>query len=158
MDRDQDDVRRLYQQLLEAWNRRSAESMARLFLPDAVVIGFDGSQMIGAGAVEEELARIFADHVPARYVGLVRGVRFPATDTAVLHAVAGMVPPGKRAIKPENNAVQILTAVKKAQGRWAIAAYQNTPARFDGRPELASQLTGELDGALQEQAAQIFEG
>jgi hypothetical protein len=90
-------------------------------------------------------------------VALVRNVSFPTSDTAVLHAVAGMVQPGKRAIKPENNAVQILTAVK-TDGRWASAAYQNTPARFDVRPELASQLTGELDGALQEQAAQIFEG
>ena len=157
MDRDQDDVRALYQQLLDAWNRRSAKGMAELFLRDAVVVGFDGSQMIGARAVEEELGRIFADHAPARYVGLVRSVRFPTSDTAVLHAVAGMVPPGKRAIKPENNAVQILTAVK-TDGRWAIAAYQNTPARFDGRPQLASQLTTELDAALQERAARILEG
>jgi uncharacterized protein (TIGR02246 family) len=156
MDRDEDDVRALYQQLLDAWNRRSAEGMARLFLRDAIVVGFDGSPMVGAGAVEAELGRIFADHVPARYVGLVRSVTFPTSDTAVLHAVAGMVPPGMRAIKPENNAVQILTAVKAA-GRWAIAAYQNTPARFDGRPRLAAALTTELDGALQERAAQILE-
>ena len=156
MDRDEDDVRALYQQLLDAWNRRSAGGMAGLFLRDAIVVGFDGSQLVGAGAVESELGRIFADHVPARYVGLVRSVRFPTSDTAVLHAVAGMVPPGARAIKPENNAVQILTAVKAA-GCWAIAAYQNTPARFDGRPQLAAELTTELDGALQERAAQILE-
>jgi uncharacterized protein (TIGR02246 family) len=156
MNRDEDDVRALYQQLLDAWNRRSARGMALLFLRDAIVVGFDGSQMVGAGAVEAELGRIFADHVPARYVGLVRSVSFPTSDTAVLHAVAGMVPSGARAIKPENNAVQILTAVKAA-GRWAIAAYQNTPARFDGRPKLAAELTTELDGALEERSAQILE-
>jgi uncharacterized protein (TIGR02246 family) len=156
MERDEDRVRELHQQLLDAWNRRSAEAIARLFLTDAIIVGFDGSQMVGAGAVEEELSRIFGDHVPARYVGIVRSVKFPTADVAVLHAVAGMVPPGKREIKPENNAIQLLTAVRR-DGRWAIVSYQNTPARFDGRPELARQLTAELDGALRARVAQIIE-
>jgi len=156
MERDDELVRGLYQQLLDAWNRRSADAMANLFLDDAIVVGFDGSQMTGARAVADEMGRIFRDHVPARYVGLVRSVRFPARDVAVLHSVAGMVPPGKREIKTENNAVQVLTAVKR-DGHWAIAAYQNTPARFDGRPQLARELTAELEGALRARAAEIIE-
>ena len=34
-------------------------------------------------------------------------------------------------------------AVKRA-GRWRIILFQNTPAQFHGRPELAQQLTDEL--------------
>ena len=157
MEREEERVRGLYQLLLDAWNGRSADAMARLFLDDAILVGFDGSQMSGARAVEEELGRIFGDHLPARYVGLVRRVMFPAPDVAVVHAVAGMVPPGRREIKPENNAVQVLTAVKR-DGHWAIAAYQNTPARFDGRPQLARELTAELTAALRARAAEIVEG
>jgi uncharacterized protein (TIGR02246 family) len=149
-------VRTLYDDLLSAWNRRSARGMAQLLCDDAIVVGFDGSQMSGAAALEQELGRIFTDHVPARYVGLVRAVRFPTPDTAVLHAVAGMVPPGKRAINPETNAVQILTAVRRGE-TWEIAAYQNTPARFDGRPQLAAALTVELAAALEARAAEIVE-
>jgi uncharacterized protein (TIGR02246 family) len=156
MEREEERIRGLYQQLLDAWNRRGAEAMARLFSDDAIVVGFDGSQMTGARAVEEELGRIFRDHVPARYVGLVRSVSFPTPEVAVLHAVAGMVPPGRREIKPENNAVQVLTAVKR-DGHWTIAAYQNTPARFDGRPQLARELTAELTAALEARAAEIIE-
>lgn len=69
-------VRSLYHELLEAWNRRNPGDMAGLFAEDGNVVGFDGSQMDGRAAIEAELARIFADHRPAAYVGIVREVRF----------------------------------------------------------------------------------
>src|SRR5689334_21777375 len=118
MKREEDWIRGLYAQLLDAWNHRDAQAMAGLLRQDALVVGFDGSQLVGAAAAQEELGRIFRDHVPARYVGIVRSVNLLAPEIAVLHAVAGMVPPGRREIKPENNAVQTLTAVKH-EGRWA---------------------------------------
>jgi len=54
-------------------------------------------------------------------------VHFVTSDVAVLHAVAGMVPPGQRDLKKENNAVQTLTAVRR-DGGWRIASYHNSPA------------------------------
>src|SRR5690348_821068 len=107
----------LHQGLLEAWNARQARDMARLFIAEGIVVGFDGSELEGAEAIEAEMSRIFADHTPARYVGIVRSVHFVTSDVAVLHAVAGMVPPGQRDLKKENNAVQTLTAVRR-DGGW----------------------------------------
>jgi len=156
MDGEEAGVRALYQHLLDGWNQRRAERMAELFLDDSLVVGFDGSQMRGARAVNDEMNRIFADHRPARYVSIVRAVSLLRSDVAVLHAVVGMVPPGKREIKPENNAIQTLTAVKR-DGRWRIAVYQNTPARFDGRPKLAAELTAELEAAMKTRGSEIFE-
>lgn len=156
MDNEEGRVRALYQQLLEAWNQRRAAQMAELFLDDGVVIGFDGSQMRGASAVNDEMRQIFADHRPARYVGIVRTVAFLKPEVAVVHAVAGMVLPGTRGIKRENNAVQILTAVQR-EGQWRIAVYQNTPARFDGRPKLAAELTAELEETLKARGSEVFE-
>jgi len=153
---EEDQLRALHQRLLDGWNQRRAERMAELFLDDGIVVGFDGSQMLGGRAVIDEMTRIFADHRPARYVGIVRQVHFLKPDVAVLHAVVGMVPPGKREIKPETNAVQTLTAVKR-DGQWRIAVYQNTPARFDGRPKLAAELTAELEQALKARASEVFE-
>jgi len=141
--KDEEAVRGLYRQLLEAWNQRDAGRFAALFEEDANAVGFDGSMMNGRGEIEFELSRIFADHVTAAYLGIIRQVRFPATDTAVLRAVCGMVPPGKRDINPAVNAVQALVAVKR-DGGWRIALYQNTPAQFHGRLELAQSLTEEL--------------
>jgi uncharacterized protein (TIGR02246 family) len=153
---DETAVRALYQDLLNGWNQRSARAMAQLFISDSIVVGFDGSEMEGSATVEAEMGRIFADHVPARYVGLVRSVHVLGADVAVLHAVAGMVPPGKRDLKEENNAVQTLTAVKR-EGRWRIAVYQNTPAAYDGRPQQARALSEELRQVLQARAEEILE-
>ena len=141
------EVRWLYQELLNRWNRRNAEEMAELFAEDGNLIGFDGSQMNGRQGAAEALAQIFADHVTAAYIGIVREVRFLAADVAALRAVVGMVPAGQSDINPAVNAVQTVIAVRQ-QGQWRIAVFQNTPAAFHGRPELSEQLTQELREAL----------
>ena len=42
---DEVEVRTLYRQLLDAWNKRSASAMAILFAEDGELVGFDGSQL-----------------------------------------------------------------------------------------------------------------
>jgi uncharacterized protein (TIGR02246 family) len=80
-------------------------------------------------------------------VGKVRTVRLLGADVAVVSAVAGMLPPGKTAINPAVNAMQMLVAARQ-DGVWRIVSYQNTPAQFHGRPELAQALTDELQQLL----------
>ncbi len=133
----------LYRDLLDAWNKRNAHDYAVLFTDDANVIGFDGSQMDGRVQIETELSRIFKDHVTSAYVGKVREVRLLAPNVALLRAVVGMVPPGKSEINPATNAIQSLVATKQ-DDNWRIVLFQNTPAQFHGRPELAEALTAEL--------------
>jgi uncharacterized protein (TIGR02246 family) len=137
------EIGRLYQQLLDRWNRRDATAYAALFTEDSNVVGFDGSQMNGRAEIAAQIGRIFADHPTSRYVGKIREVRLLTTDVAILRAVVGMVPPGQSDLKPEVNAIQSLVAARH-NGTWLIALFQNTPARFDGRPEQAQQLTDEL--------------
>ena len=132
-----------YTALLEAWNRRDAAAFAALFTPNANVVGFDGSQMNGRAQIASELAAIFASHPTASYVAKVREVRLLDAQTALLRAVAGMVPPGTRTINPAVNAVQSLVFVRD-HDRAAIALLQNTPAAFHGRPQLALELSTEL--------------
>ena len=138
-----DDVVDLYRRLLEGWNVRDAAAFGANFAADGSTVGFDGSQMDGREAIRAELGRIFADHTPATYVAKVREVRELGADAVLLRAVAGMVPPGQSVLKPERNAIQSLVAVRE-QGELRVVLFQNTPARFDGRPELAAMLTAEL--------------
>lgn len=138
-----DAVVSLYTRLLDGWNRRDAAAFAAQFAADGSTVGFDGSPMDGRGAIQSELARIFADHTPATYVAKVREVRPLGAGAMLLRGVAGMVPPGQLALKPERNAIQSLVAVLE-DGQPRIALFHNTPARFDGRPQLAEQLTAEL--------------
>jgi uncharacterized protein (TIGR02246 family) len=140
---DDDAVRALYFQLLDTWNQRNAEGMAVLYAVDGCQVGFDGSTLEGPQAIAGHLAPIFKDHPTAAFVGKIRSVKFPARDVARLVAAAGMVPPGQSELMPERNAIQTLVAVRD-QARWQVYLFQNTPARFDGRPEAVKQLTAEL--------------
>lgn len=133
----------LYEQLLASWNARDAGAYAALFTPDGNIVGFDGSQVDGPAVIAAHLGQIFADHPTPSYVAKVREVRRLSLDVALLRAVAGLVPRGQADLNPATNAIQSLVAVRH-DGAWRIALFQNTPAQFHGRPELAEQLTAEL--------------
>lgn len=139
-------VRTLYRAILDGWNSQRADGFAAPFTADGEVIGFDGSEMIGRAEIASTLGQIFADHRTAPYVSKVRSVRLLSPDTAVLRAIAGMVPPGQSDLNPAVNAQQTVVAVKR-DGRWRVALFQTTPAQFHGRPDLVQQMTEELQQA-----------
>jgi len=136
------EIRELYRRLLDGWNRRDGEAFAAPFAEDGDVIGFDGSQISGRTRIAAEM-----DHATGTYVGKVRGVRMLGPQTAVVRAVAGVVPAGHSDLDPKLNSVQALVAEQR-DGRWHIVLYQNTPAQFHGRPDLAESLTDELRSRL----------
>jgi uncharacterized protein (TIGR02246 family) len=140
-------VNELYRRLVEGWNAGDAAAMAETVASDGLVIGFDGSQMSGPDEVASQLDAIFADHDTAAYVVKVRSIAPLGSDAALLHAVAGMVPPGGGAIMPDRNAIQTVVA-RRDNGRWSVALFQTTPAQFHGRPELTERLTAELSELL----------
>jgi uncharacterized protein (TIGR02246 family) len=142
-------ARALYEKLIEAWNKRNARDFALLFASDGSIVGYDGSQVDGQLAVGAHISEIFSHHQTAAYVTIVREVRSISSDVVLLRANAGMVPPGKDELNPDRNAVQSLVAARKG-AKWEIALFQNTPAAYDGRPELSKKLTEELRGAMRE--------
>jgi uncharacterized protein (TIGR02246 family) len=140
-------LRLLYTDLIGGWNRHSAHAFAAGFAEDGEVVGFDGSQMFGRAQIQATLAQIFADHVTAPYIVIVRVVKSLGPQAALLRAVAGMVPVGVADIEPSLNAIHSLVGVQQG-AHWRIALFQNTPAQFHGRPELVQQLTEELRDRL----------
>lgn len=146
---DEEQIEKLYQKLLESWTQQDAKKYASCFVENGIVVGFDGSQMNGKSEIELEIGGIFAHHQTGAYVSIVREVRFLSPDVAILRAVAGMVPPDKTKINPEANAIQSLVTVRdKARKEWSISLFQNTPAQFHGRPEMAEALTNDLQEIL----------
>jgi uncharacterized protein (TIGR02246 family) len=142
-----DAVRELYRQLIEGWNERSAEGMARPIAEIGLVVGFDGTRMTGPAQVEEAMSAVFADHRPARYVTRVESVTALDQDVAILEAFAGMVPPGVDEVIADRNAIQTVVA-QRTQDGWKVVLFQNTPVRLDGRPEEAERLTRELNALV----------
>jgi uncharacterized protein (TIGR02246 family) len=135
-------VLELYEELLSAWNRRDAKAYAACFADDAALVGFDGSQVAG-DEVEAHLTGIFTDHQTAAYVWKVRETRSLGDGVELLRAIVGMIPPGSAEPNPATNAVQSMVTVG---GR--IALFQNTPAQYHGRPELAEAHTEEIRQAI----------
>lgn len=143
------EVKKVYQQLLEAWNNQHARKMADLFAFDGESIGFDGSQSIGREEIFSHLAPIFEHHPTAEFVSKIKNVSFLNSDIAVLRAIAGMVPRGRSEINPNANTHHTLIIIN-IEGNWLIKLFQNTPAQFHGRPKLVEQMTEELSEVLKE--------
>jgi uncharacterized protein (TIGR02246 family) len=141
------DLDELHGAILDAWNRQDAKAYAECFVDDALVIGFDGSQMRDRVATAEQLGGIFSDHQVATYVRAVRSVRRLDERTELLHAVVGMVPAGGGDVMPDRHAVQLLVGTRQSDG-WRAVSFQNTPAQLHGRPEALDALTAELRTAL----------
>lgn len=137
------DALELYHHLIAAWDRRDAKAMAALFIKEGSTVGFDGSVLGSPADIEQTLGAIFAQHPTPPFIAKVRGVRMLTDDTAIVDAIAGMVPPGKTELDPALNAVQSLVAVRR-DGKWKVALFQNTPAALHGRPELVKAMTAEL--------------
>lgn len=137
----------LHHDIIDAWNRQDHVGYANCFLEDALVVGFDGTEMHGRSAIAKQLGSIFADHEVATYVRVVRSSRLLDDRTGLLHAVVGMVPPGGDDVTPDRHAVQVLVGVRDGE-RWKAVSFQNTPAQLHGRPEAVDALTEELREAL----------
>ena len=129
--------------LHDRWNARDAQGFANLFDAGGVSIGFDGSTEVGARTIAEHLAAIFADHVPAQYIGRIEDVRELAPDVAIVRGIAGMVPPDGGELLPDRNVIQTIVAVRGGDD-WKIVLFQNTPAQFHGRPEAVEEMTAAL--------------
>ena len=136
-------IRRLYEQILIAWNQQDAPAMAASFKEDGNLVGFDGTQADSRADIEDHLRPIFADHPTAAYVAKVREIRMLGRDVGLLRAVVGMIPPDSDDINPAGNTIQTLVAVQNAHG-WQAALFQSTPAAWQGRPQDSAELTEEL--------------
>jgi uncharacterized protein (TIGR02246 family) len=138
----------LYQQMMEGWNAACGYAFASPFEENGDLVGFDGTYIKG----RQEIA-LFHQHLfdmflkGSRLVGKVRSVRFLTSDVAVMHAIGGTVMAGQTDLDPERNSVQTLVAVKR-NGKWSLAAFQNTRATYIGRPDESQKLTEELQALL----------
>ena len=140
----------LYEVLIRSWNNRDAKGMAALYAANGGQIGFDGSQISGPRDIEKHLAAIFRGHPTAKFVFIIREVRLLGEAVGLVRAIAGMVPRNGNEINSSLNAVQTMLA-RKQRSLWKVELLQNTPARFDGRPEDVTAMTRELQAVVKTQ-------
>jgi len=137
------EVEGLYHALLRAWDDQDAAGMAAYFADEGVLIGFDGSLVVGRAAIEAHLDPIFKNHPTPLYVAKIQDVRTIHPDVLMLRAATGLMPRGMADINPALNAIQ--SVVFKRTGKaWPIMLFQNTPAAWHGRDDERKALTEEL--------------
>jgi uncharacterized protein (TIGR02246 family) len=144
-------IRALYARFLAGWNQRSGVTVSSVFADDGEMVDLDGTLRSGRLTIAADMRRLFAEHPTPTFVGTPRSVRRLTEGVAVLHAVAGMVPPGADVLDPALHTVHTLTAVEDG-GRWKIALLQSTPARYGGRSDAVAALTAELEAVRREGA------
>lgn len=124
---DEAEVRALLQQLNEAWG--DADAFAALFTEDADYVTFDGSQVKGRAALAESHRPLFEGLMRgSRLMGQATATRFLTPDVALVHSKGAVIQ--RRQKRASRRAVSVQTnVVVRRNGRWQIAAFQNTRYR-----------------------------
>ena len=145
---DELEVRSLYQHLITSWNERDSIGFASGFANDGELVESDGVHVTGPNEIEAHLRRIFSERLTGRSVGKVRRVELLSPSVTLLTGISGTIPVGRLTFETELNVIQTLVAVNRDHRGWRIILFQNTPAPYHGRPDLAQEMTEELQDVL----------
>ncbi len=125
----EEDVRGLYQELMDGWNEGSGDAFAEVFTEDGDLIAFDGTHFKGRKEIAPFHQELFDKWLKGtRLVGKVKDVRFLSPDVALMHAVGSTVMRGKSEPSPERDSIQTLVATHEGD-EWRLAVFQNTRVR-----------------------------
>jgi uncharacterized protein (TIGR02246 family) len=126
--KDEELIRGVITEMTEGFNRHDAKAASQMYTADADFVTVRGERAKGAGALEKQLAAIFASRAKeATQRTLDVTVRFVTPDVAVAHAtneLSGIVRPDDQRLPPHTE-LSIRVFVK-ANGVWKVAAFHNT--------------------------------
>jgi uncharacterized protein (TIGR02246 family) len=123
---DEQAIRDLFQQLLDAWGRGDGAAYGALFTEDADYVAFDGSNRRGTDAIAGEHQQLFDTWLKGtRLVGQIDSLRFLGPDVALLRTSGGTIFPGQKDQRGRRPSIQTLVAVRRPEG-WRFAAFHNT--------------------------------
>ena len=129
--KDEAALRQIVRQVEDAWNAHDGKAFAAPFAADADYVVVNGMYLKGRDAIEQGHTSIFTTiYKDSRNAAAVKGVRFLRPDVAVAHVEWTMeARPGADKARAMNTMVM----TREAGGKWAIAAFHNTPVQPPGR-------------------------
>ncbi|MCL2514837.1 MAG: SgcJ/EcaC family oxidoreductase [Microbacteriaceae bacterium] len=111
-----------------AWAAGDATGMVADYTPDATAI-MPGSFRDGRDAIRQSMAHGFAGPLAGTTTANRRlGLRFLGSDAAIVVTESGILFPGQAEV-PETGRVHATWVLERRKGRWAIAAYHNSPVQ-----------------------------
>ncbi len=123
---DEAKIREVYDALISAWAKNSAEDYAAVFTHDAEYI-------VASGVVEHGRAEIIAGHQQifdtwakgSTLRGEITSIKWLTPDVALVLAGGSVLEAGST--DSDEVTVYSLVALRDVAGKWLFAAYQNTP-------------------------------
>jgi uncharacterized protein (TIGR02246 family) len=127
-DKDEDAIRELLDRQVTGWDAGDAEAYASVFTPDADYVTSLGSHYTGRDAIAASYVPLFTKLLKgSRLHTEIAQLRFLTPDVALIHAKAAVVKRGRRGTR--RNARVNTTIAVRTDGRWLLAASQNTTHR-----------------------------
>ncbi|WP_077800058.1 SgcJ/EcaC family oxidoreductase [Streptomyces sp. JHA26] len=118
------EVKAVLDGLVAAWDRNDAEAYGALFTEDASYLTFTGTVYRGRRDIVESHRALFAAFLKGtKLADEVLDIRFYGPDAAVVNG-RGDTYKGKRPHRLGK--VQTYTLIRDTDGRWRVAAFQNT--------------------------------
>ncbi len=119
------------QRVVAAWADHDAAGFAQVFAADGTMI-LPGLFRKGPDAIGSFMADAFAGPFKgSRVTGTPVDVRFLSDTVALMITEGGIIAPGEQEVRADR-AIRASWLVVKRDGRWALAAYQNSPRDADG--------------------------
>ena len=125
---DEEAIGDLLDRQVAGWNAGDADAYAGVFTPDADYVTFLGSHYRGREAIAASYVPLFTKLLKgSRLATEITQLRFLTPDVALIHAKAAVLKKGRRRTRG-NNRLNTTIAVR-TDGRWLLAASQNTTHR-----------------------------
>ena len=124
-------IRAAIKSVEDAWNAQDGKAFAAPFAADADYVVVNGTFIKGRAAIEQGHAQIFSTiYKESRNAATVKSVRFLRPDAAVAHVEWNLeFKLGGETRKGHAINTMVFT---KENGKWVIAAFQNTPVQQQG--------------------------
>ena len=123
--KDEAAIRAIIAGLADAWTRGDSRAWSKAFAEDADFTVWNGLYVKGREAITRGHEQIFSTiYKDTKQRVSVRSIRFLCDDVAVVHVEGSVVKKSEEF--PATPQVVPMLVMKKEQGQWLVAAFQNT--------------------------------
>lgn len=124
---DREAVAALPARIVAAWAEHDAAAFARVFTEEGTMV-LPGVHRDGREQIESFMAAAFqGPYKGTRVVGTPLTLKFFRPDAAIIVTQGGVLGPGESTVSDARAVRATWVAAKQEDGRWYLAAYQNSP-------------------------------
>ena len=129
---DETAIRAQVEQMMKGWNAKNGAEFAKPFAEDADYVVINGMQIKGRAGIAKAHQGIFDTIYKNSTISLsAETIRFLKPDVAVVHVAGSLKVTEGDSIRTTN--ARITLTMTKTDGRWEIAAFQNTEVQNTGK-------------------------